>query len=97
MPKLGHPLREIPVFEPSILERLRDKLSVTTAEEFVGLWRSVPEALSSVLGPRTAELADAATRTLSPQDIENLSKAEESSYPFRTGHWPPPAGKTNFK
>jgi len=96
MPKIGHPLRGIPEFDASLLARLRDELSVTTAEELVGLWRAVPQSVGSILGKRAGELADAAQRFLSPQDMEKLAQSEQSEYPFQTGHEAPPFGKSTF-
>ncbi len=96
MPKLGHPLREIPEFDPPLVARLRDEYSVTTAEEFVGLWRSVQAQLRSLLGSKAEELASAALRRLSPEQIADMHRAEQSEYPYRTGHDAPPAGKSTF-
>jgi hypothetical protein len=96
MQKLGHSLRDIPGFEPSVLARLRDEFSVTTAEELVGLWRSVPQQIGSVLGGSAAQLAEAAQRLLGPEALQNLARSEQSNYPFQTGHEAPPAGKTRY-
>jgi len=97
MPKPGHPLREIPEFTPEVLARLRDEFSVTTAEELVGLWRTVPGPLASFLGPERAErLAMLARKALSGDDFDSLVRAEKSTYPFQTGHDAPPSGKQTF-
>jgi hypothetical protein len=98
MPKSGHSLCEIPGFDPNLLAQLRDQLSVTTAEEFVGLWRSVPSALAGAVGgtQRAALLAKAAQEVLGSEEVAAIAEAERRPYPFATGHEPPPAGKKTF-
>jgi len=98
MQKAGHPLREIAGFDQNLVARLRDELSVTTAEEFVGLWHSSPVELSNMLGgeQRTSGLALLAKSALSKEEIESLTRSENSDYPFKTGHEAPPSGKQTF-
>ncbi len=98
MPKTGHPLRAVPGFDPGLVARLRDLFSVTTAEEFVGLWHSAPSALSDAVGgtQRTAGLAGAAAEVLGSEKVAEIVAAERQPYPFATGHEPPPDGKKTF-
>src|SRR5215470_8463967 len=98
MPKTGHPLRDIPDFDSAMVAQLRDELSITTAEELVGIWRSAPAALATVLGGQqnAYRLAQAAQRVIPEEDMDALRKAEEVQYPFRTGHEPPPTGNETF-
>lgn len=51
--KWGHTLREIPGAPSALLARLRNELSVTTAEELVALWRSSKDDLLRAVGDRT--------------------------------------------
>ena len=98
MPKMGHPLREVPGFDQGLVTRLRDLFSVTTAEEFLGLWRSVPSALSGAIGgtQQTASLAQAAEEVLGSEKVAEIAAAERRPYPFATGHEPPPDDKKTF-
>ena len=98
MPKTGHPLREVPGFDPALVLRLRDELSVTTAEEFVGLWRSAAGSLAHLFGgsKEASRLAEAATSAIGSERLEEIVQAESSRYPYFTGHDAPPAGKKTY-
>ena len=88
--KLGHPLREISGAPPDLLMKLRDELSVTTAEELVALWRSSKEDLLRAIDDRGAleSLAHRALDILPPEQVKSIIEAEQRSYPYATGHEP---------
>jgi hypothetical protein len=96
--KLGHPLREISSFPGELVARLRDEFSVTTAEEFVGLWRAARKNLEEALGDaeQTEVLVRKAMESLSPTELQAIVEAERRSYPFATGHDPPPDGRKTY-
>ncbi len=91
MPKSGHPLGTIPGFDSAVVAMLRDNFSVSTAEEFIGMWRSIPGQLSELLGghKEASRLARLAESVISPEEMARIQKAETDSYPFRTGHESP--------
>jgi hypothetical protein len=94
--KLGHPLRDISDAPPDLLSRLRDELSVTTAEELVGLWRSAKDTLIQTFGDNAQlqSLAQRALDVLPPEELQNIVAAERRSY--ATGHDPPPKGHETY-
>jgi hypothetical protein len=94
--KLGHPLRDISDAPPELLTRLRDELSVTTAEELVGLWRSAKDILLQTFGDDTQleSLAQHALDVLPPEELQNIVAAERR--PYATGHEPPPKGHETY-
>jgi hypothetical protein len=94
--KLGHPLRDISDAPPELLARLRDELSITTAEELVGLWRSARNVLIQTFGDDTKleSLAQRALDILPPGALQNIVAAERRSY--ATGHDPPPKGHEKY-
>ena len=96
--KFGHPLREISGAPPGLLMKLRDELSVTTAEELVALWRSSKEDLLRAIGDRGAleSLAHRALDVLPPEEVKSIVEAEQRSYPYATGHEPPPKGRDTY-
>jgi hypothetical protein len=99
MDKLGHPLRDVEGFPPDMVDRLRDQLSVTTAEEFVDLARRFPAAVQGVLGADEKQLADLRKCAVgAAPDSEALSEAPApDDYPFATGHDAPPEGHDTFE
>lgn len=95
--KTGHSLREIDRFPRDLLDRLRDELSVTTAEEFVDLGHRLPEQLRSALqvgDELFRDLYAAAFGALSPQQRREIMAPKRESYPFATGHDAPVEGET---
>ena len=92
--KVGHPLREISGAAPDLLLKLRDELSVTTAEELVALWRTSKDDLLRAMGDRSAleSLAQRALDALPPEVVTSIIEAEQQSYPYATGYEPPPKG-----
>ena len=98
MQKTGHPLRDIEGFSADLVARLRDELSVTTAEEFVDLERRYPEAIQTVVdaGPRTVRRLRHAASVAAPE-AEQLSSEAAPDYPFATGQDAPPEGRQTFK
>jgi hypothetical protein len=96
--KFGHPLREIPGAPSDLLMKLRDELSVTTAEELVALCRSSKEDLLRAIGDRDAleSLAQRALEVVSPEEVKAIVEAEQRPYPYATGHEPPPKGRDTY-
>jgi hypothetical protein len=97
--KPGHSLREIDRFPVEVTDRLRDELSVTTAEEFVDLGNRMRGRLRSVLqldDRLLRELLEAATDTLSPQQRREVLEPRRGHYPFATGHDAPVDGETFY-
>jgi hypothetical protein len=99
MQKLGHPLREIDAFPKEHLEKLRDDLSVTTAEEFIDLARRYPDTLRTVLGTDDDQLASLreSAAAAAPEAEQLSQEPPPDGYPFRTGHDAPPEGKETFE
>jgi hypothetical protein len=99
MQKIGHPLRDIEGFPLDAADKLRDMLSVTTAEEFVDLARRYPAAVQSVLGADDKQLAELRDRAGSAAPLaETLSEEPPpDDYPFATGHDAPPEGHDTFE
>jgi hypothetical protein len=96
--KGGHPLKHITAIDSGLLTRLRDEFSVTTAEELIGLWKAAPEALTKALGgPAKVEpLVKQAAAVLSTEDVSQIEQAQQSSYPYATGHDAPPKGRETY-
>jgi hypothetical protein len=96
--KLGHPLREISGAPPDLLMKLRDELSVTTAEELVALWRSSKQDLLRAIGDSDAlaSLAQRALDVLPPEEVKAIVEAEQQSYPYATGLELPPKGDDTY-
>jgi hypothetical protein len=96
--KLGHPLEEISGAPPDLLMKLRNEVSVTTAEELVALWRSSKEDLLRAIGDRDAleSLAQRALEVLSPEELKAIVEAEQRPYPYATGYEPPPKGRDTY-
>lgn len=98
--KPGHSLREIDTFTPEVIERLRDELSVTTAEEFVDLGSRMEGRLRSLLGigdGRFQELFEAAAASLSRRQLHEVVQPRRGHYPFATGHDAPVDGDTFYE
>jgi hypothetical protein len=98
MMKCGHPLREIPGAPSGLLARLRDELSVTTAEELVALWRTSKDDLLRAIGDSDAleSLAHRALDVLPPEEVKAIIETEQQSYPYATGHEAPPKGRDTY-
>jgi len=96
--KLGHPLREISGAPPDLLMKLRDELSVTTAEELVALWRTSKDDLMRAIGDSDAlkSLAQRALDVLPPEEVKAIVEAEQRSYPYATGLELPPKGRDTY-
>jgi len=97
--KPGHSLREIETFTPEVIERLRDELSVTTAEEFVDLGSRMEGRLRSLLGiedGRFQQLYQAAAASLSSRERREVTEPRRGHYPFATGHDAPVDGDTFY-
>jgi len=96
--KSGHPLQEISGAPPDLLMKLRDQLSVTTAEELVALWRSSRDDLLRAIGDHAGleSLAYRALNVLSPEEVKTIVEAEQRPYPYATGHEPPPKGRDTY-
>lgn len=96
--KLGHPLREISGAPPDLLMKLRDELSVTTAEELVALWRTSKEDLLRAIpdGCALESLAQKALDVLPPEEVKSIVEAEQRSYPYATGLQLPPKGDDTY-
>lgn len=96
--KVGHPLREISGAPPDLLLKLRDELSVTTAEELVALWRTSKDDLLRAMGEGAAleSLAHRALDALPPEIVTSIIEAEQQSYPYATGCEPPRKGRDSY-
>lgn len=94
--KPGHSLRDIAAFSPELLARLRDRLSVTTAEEFVGMWRVAREHLTHLIGDsaRANFLAGEAQKVIPASTMTGLREAESRT--FATGLDLPPGGQKTY-
>lgn len=99
MGKPGHPLLELRDFSPQAAAQLRE-YSVTTAEEFLGLARTAPQQLISLLHLDRAglqRLENAAAQVVSPQEQAEFAAAERrSSKEFGLGHDAPALGHDTF-
>lgn len=88
MAKVGKRLNEAFGFTAEQLEQLRN-LSVTTAEEFVGVATATPALLAELLDV-DSETLKTYTETVSaaiPEHWRTLTQ-EQENYPFRTGFKP---------
>jgi hypothetical protein len=99
MQKTGHQLRDVEGFPREALEKLRDELSVTTAEEFVDLSGRFPEEVRGLLGADEKQLAVLRDCAIgAAPDAEELSQEPApDDYPFATGHDAPPKGHDTFE
>jgi hypothetical protein len=98
MQKNGIPIGEVRGFPPPLAARLRDELSVTTAEEFVDLAHRTATAMQSLLGldeDQLAKLRDLAEEA-APKEAATL-RSSTTNRRFRTGLEPPPAGHETFE
>jgi hypothetical protein len=105
--KPGLALSDIDGFPTRAVKRLRTQLSVTTADEFLDLWKRFRSSLDSVLDVDATEaerLAGVVARaqaafTASP-DKRAAAEAEPAggagAYPYRTGLDAPPEGREVF-
>ncbi|HSU15625.1 hypothetical protein [Longimicrobium sp.] len=87
--KQGYPLREISAFDTRTLNTLRDRLSVTTAEEFLHTAKAFPDEMSRLLAidPRgVTALSRAVATVLGHEASEAILNPPAVDYPFRTGH-----------
>lgn len=86
--KDGIPLASLSWFPAEARQKLRDELSVTTAEEFIGLAESASGQVSSLIDLDEKQFADLVERVFKvlPADVQqtlrNLSKLP---YPYSTG------------
>ena len=99
VPKPGHPLRALTHLAPDLLSTLRDELSVTTAEEFLGLVRQHPRELENLLHLEPASLARIAREAeslLEPRELAVLTEKSADDYPYRTGHDAPVEEELSF-
>jgi hypothetical protein len=88
MRKPGVPLHVLPGFTDAIASRLRDHLSVSTADEFVDLATRFPEQVRQVADVSNDEwhrLVEVATTHVSPETLEEIVNPKTSDYPFKTG------------
>ena len=91
MAKPGVALAGVEGFSPSVVDRLRDEASVTTAEEFVDLARRMGPSLQALLHvddasfERLRALAESVAAEVNPQPAE-----------LRTGLDPPPGGRDTY-
>jgi len=89
--KQGVALGDVEGFPSSVVDRLRDEASVTTAEEFGDLARRMGPSLQALLQlddaslERLRALAEAVAAAVDPQPPE-----------FRTGMDPPPGGRDTY-
>jgi hypothetical protein len=93
--KQGVALTDIEGFPASCVDRLRDEMSVTTAEEFVDLAQRMAPALQALL-----EVDDASFGWLRglAQSAATATEPAEPAEPreFRTGMDPPPEGRDTY-
>ena len=95
--KAGHRLSDIGPFPQDGLARLRDELSVTTAEEFLDLAARFPAGICRTLAIRDDALAGLVriVATAVPTAIPPATLTPVR--PFATGHDRPPAGHETFE
>jgi hypothetical protein len=111
MDKPGLALSDIDRFPRAAAKRLRSRLSVTTADEFLDLWSRFPSSIRSVLNvsdpeaDRLARLVKTARDDVTegargrPDDLGPAASSPERpgrAYPYRTGLDPPPEGQDVF-
>jgi hypothetical protein len=92
MRKAGVPLHVLPGFTEAIAARLRDQLSVSTADEFVDLATRFPDSVRNVAGVGEhdwEQLVQTAATHVSTDLHEEILKREGGTYPFKTGFDPP--------
>jgi hypothetical protein len=101
MDKVGQPLNEIAEFSDDDVARLRDQLSVTTADEFVDLARRFPDSIAEVLGVARRKVGHLrrAAAAVAPEADELAARggAAADGYPYLTGHDAPPEGHDTFE
>lgn len=99
MGKPGYPLLQLAEFSSETVARLRE-YSVTTAEEFLGLARTAPKELNSLLEVGQAglqRLENAAAQVISPEEKAEILEAEQRpSSDYGLGHDAPAAGRDTF-
>jgi hypothetical protein len=102
MDKPGIALDGIDAFSDDAVARLRDQLSVTTAEEFVDLAQRYPDSIARVLGvdrPAVDDLTRAASAAapMADEPAAGSEPAPADDYPFATGLDAPPEGHETFE
>jgi|GEM_PF-1902665 len=98
--KQGYPLREIRGFEPQVLSTLRDRLSVTTAEEFLHAATTYADDIARLLSTDrrgVEDYAHAAAAALGHDEADAILHPPVSAYGFSTGHDAPPPVRSHRK
>lgn len=99
MRKAGHPLSEIEEVPARLATTLREDLSVTTAEEFLGLAMRYASNLQGLLDLDSEgflKLVDHVRGALSPTEVDELCQETSPEYPYMTGHDAPADGKNQY-
>jgi hypothetical protein len=98
MQKNGVQIAEVRGFPPPLAERLRDELSVTTAEEFVDLAHRMATSMQSLLGLNESQFTKlrVLVEEAAPEEADSPTSST-SEYRFRTGLEPPPPGQETFE
>ena len=87
--KCGHPLQEYRFLPEAVKNRLAGELSVTTAEELIGMYQVQPKLLAAMFKMREDDFSEMVRQVRSrlPQEtVKTLEAPPSSSYPFSTGH-----------
>lgn len=96
----GHPLIAVEGFPRDIVSRLRDELSVSTAEEFVDLstrQRELIARLLEVSGSRLDELCSRAASVVDAAELNEILHPRTRDYSYATGLDAPAEGDTFYR
>lgn len=96
----GHPLKAVEGFPRELVSRLRDELSVSTAEEFVDVSIRQRDLIARLLNVSTPQLDDLYARAASVVDAGELAeilRPTQSDYAYATGLDAPEEGDTFYR
>lgn len=96
----GHPLTAVEGFPRELVSRLREELSVSTAEEFVDLstrQRELVARLLNVTAPRLDDLCSRAASVVDAAALEGILHPAPSDYSYATGLDAPEDGDTFYR
>jgi hypothetical protein len=96
----GHPLAAIEGFPHEVAARLRDELSVATAEEFVDVATRQRDLIARMLdlsGPRLDELRSRAAAVVDAGELAEILRPANRGYTYATGLDAPADGDTFYR
>jgi hypothetical protein len=96
----GHPLTGVDGFPGDLASRLRDELSVSTAEQFVDVSTRQHDLIARMLnvsGARLDELCSRAASVVDASELHEILHPVQSDYAYATGLDAPAEGDTFYK